>query len=101
MDSSSVDEKHTPTPAVEQPPTAVDRGTEGQDSKNLDSAYLYLTQHDNGEETVNLKALRRKIDWWIVPITFACYTMQFIDKVMINVGRVSKPSFFSRMANML
>jgi len=34
---------------------------------------------------VNLQALRRKIDWRIVPIMFLCYTVQFLDKVNINV----------------
>lgn len=29
-------------------------------------------------------ALLRKIDWRIVPIMFACYLLQFLDKVIIN-----------------
>lgn len=56
------------------------------ESRDLDEAYLYLNHQSEAGETVDLKALRRKIDWWIVPIMFACYTLQFIDKVVINVS---------------
>lgn len=58
------------------------------ESKDLDKAYLYLNHQAQDYEHVNLKALRRKIDWWIVPIMFACYTLQFIDKVVINVSSI-------------
>ena len=59
--------------------------------KDLDRAYLYMNEHATEAETadadaVDLVRLRRKIDWRIVPIMFAAYTMQFIDKVMINVS---------------
>lgn len=54
---------------------------------NLDEAFKYLHDHnDAGSEGVNIPALRRKIDWHIVPIMFACYVLQFLDKVVINVG---------------
>jgi hypothetical protein len=92
MDPSTVDEKQIPDAVLKQPgagatfqhPADVD-STPGNRGSDLDAAYLYLAQHPNEETAVDLKALRRKIDWWIVPIAFACYTMQFIDKVMINV----------------
>lgn len=32
--------------------------------------------------------LLRKIDWRIVPIMFACYFLQFLDKVLINYANV-------------
>ena len=35
---------------------------------------------------VNEKALVRRIDYRIVPLMFLCYLMQFLDKVLINVG---------------
>ncbi len=57
--------------------------------RDLDQAYKYLESKDDGlpsSEGINLAALRRKIDWRIVPIMFACYTMQFIDKVSLNVS---------------
>lgn len=53
---------------------------------DLDQAYYYL-QHAAAHENTNidLRSLRRKIDWRIVPIMFCAYTMQFIDKVLLNV----------------
>ena len=58
--------------------------------RDLDAAFWYVQEsgsHKHEEATPNqLKALRRKIDWRIVPIMFLCYTMQFIDKVSLNVS---------------
>ena len=58
---------------------------------DLDQAYWYIRQagagiNDEVATPAASKALRRKIDRWIVPISFACYTMQFLDKVLLNVG---------------
>lgn len=53
-----------------------------------DQAYNFLANVDASSDAaaqVDLKRLRRKIDWYIVPIMFCCYTMQFIDKVSLNV----------------
>lgn len=59
----------------------------------VDQAWDYLEAHGGGaaatEEPYSLKALRRKIDLRIVPLMFFCYTMQFIDKVLINVSNES------------
>jgi hypothetical protein len=53
---------------------------------DLDEAFKYLHDHTDAESAgIDLVALRRKIDWHIVPIMFACYTLQFVDKVVINV----------------
>ena len=61
--------------------------TEHDARGDLDKAYWYVQEHDTSQwSMLELKALRRKIDWWIVPIMFCCYTMQFIDKVLLNVG---------------
>ncbi|KAL2158156.1 hypothetical protein VTH06DRAFT_4724 [Thermothelomyces fergusii] len=62
-------------------------------SDGLDSAWKYLDAHrDQGGldagESIDLKALRRKIDWRIVPLMFMCYTLQFLDKVILNYGAV-------------
>lgn len=57
-------------------------------SKDLDVAFNYIQNANDGGndfQSVNLATLRRKIDWRIVPIMFLCYTMQFLDKVNINV----------------
>lgn len=56
--------------------------------RDPDQAYNFLTQINASTDataSVDLKKLRRKIDWYIVPIMFLCYTMQFIDKVSLNV----------------
>lgn len=56
-------------------------------SKDLDQAFHYLQNaRPNPEPGTDLKALRRKIDWRIVPVMFCAYTMQFIDKVLLNVS---------------
>ncbi|KAF3921113.1 hypothetical protein AA313_de0210064 [Arthrobotrys entomopaga] len=56
-------------------------------SQNADAAFEFLqhqrTLHGN-RPPLDEKKLLRKIDFRIVPIMFACYTMQFIDKVNIN-----------------
>lgn len=57
---------------------------------DLDAAYWYVhesgIQKDEEATPKQLAALRRKIDFRIVPIMFLCYTMQFIDKVSLNVS---------------
>jgi len=35
-----------------------------------------------------IRRIRVKVDWWIVPIMFLCYTMRFIDKVLLNYAAV-------------
>jgi GMP synthase-like glutamine amidotransferase len=55
--------------------------------KDVDAAWMFLNGHrDAHADTTALKALRRKIDFRIVPIMFLCYTMQFLDKVILNVS---------------
>ncbi|KAI9670080.1 MAG: hypothetical protein M1829_004807 [Trizodia sp. TS-e1964] len=67
--------------------------------RDLDDAFRYLqgagaaTGASAGADTatdddLSYNALKRKIDWRIVPIMFACYTMQFIDKVSLNYAAV-------------
>lgn len=58
---------------------------------NVDAAWTYLNHHarptvESG--TIDIRRLRRKIDWHIVPIMFCCYTMQFLDKVILNYAAV-------------
>lgn len=67
--------------------------------KELDRAYWYLQERapeTRVESADDGRRLRRKIDWCIVPIMFCCYTMQFIDKVLLNVSS-SALLFFRRM----
>ena len=61
---------------------------------SVDTAWKYLDNHHStthGEDS-DLKVLRRRVDWRIVPLAFLCYTMQFIDKVLINVTDICFPS---------
>lgn len=57
---------------------------------NVDAAWNFLNHHRDaaGVDAVNIDALRRKIDWHIVPLMFLCYTMQFLDKVILNYAAV-------------
>ncbi|KAL2166170.1 hypothetical protein VTG60DRAFT_3176 [Thermothelomyces hinnuleus] len=62
-------------------------------SGGLDSAWKYLDAHRDqnaldASTSIDLKALRRKIDWRIVPLMFLCYTLQFLDKVILNYAAV-------------
>lgn len=66
------------------------------ESVELDAAWTYLNKHRDvsaaaDAEIVNLSKLRLKIDWHIVPLMFLCYTLQFLDKVILNV-RSPSPS---------
>lgn len=49
-----------------------------------------ITTNEVDDLEVNEAALVRKIDWHIVPILFAAYFLQFLDKVIVNVS--SQPS---------
>ena len=62
--------------------------------ETVNAAWKYLNSHvheDLDLGSVELRASRRKIDWHIVPLMFGCYTMQFLDKVILNV-RPAAPS---------
>ncbi|KAH8896702.1 MFS general substrate transporter [Thozetella sp. PMI_491] len=65
---------------------ASDKGVDAR--SDLDVAYNFIKEHDDASNSVNLTALRRKIDLHIVPIMFLCYTMQFLDKVILNYAAV-------------
>jgi hypothetical protein len=91
MEASTIDEKQAQVvgdeaPSVDSPSMHSPQTAGSIESRDVDKAYLYLNHHGQVHDSVDLKALRRKIDWWIVPIMFACYTLQFIDKVVINVS---------------
>jgi hypothetical protein len=69
---------------------ASDAGSSGGSSGRVDTAWKYLDANrdvggDTDSEPIDLAALRRKIDWHIVPLMFLCYTLQFLDKVILNV----------------
>lgn len=65
------------------------RAEQPVNGRELDQAYWYLQERAPetlAESVDDGRRLRRKIDWCIVPIMFCCYTMQFIDKVLLNVS---------------
>ncbi|KAF3032862.1 hypothetical protein E8E12_002930 [Didymella heteroderae] len=58
---------------------------------SVDDAWTFLNKPRNADadaSRVNIKALRRKVDCHIVPLMFGCYTMQFLDKVILNYAAV-------------
>ncbi|KAH7074784.1 allantoate permease [Paraphoma chrysanthemicola] len=62
-----------------------------ESSKNVDAAWTYLNNHNDAIAEIasaNIQDIRRRIDWHIVPLMFACYTMQFLDKVILNYAAV-------------
>lgn len=92
MGTSTEDEKSTPGAlAVEDKasdtlPTVV---AESIDSKDPDKAFAHVASLNQShvDGNVDLKAVRRKIDWRIVPVMAACFSLQFLDKVLINVSQ--------------
>lgn len=60
--------------------------------KDLDRVHQFIlnsSAFDHEASPIDLRAVRQKIDWRIVPIMFLCYTMQFIDKVLLNVSQLA------------
>ncbi|KAF4556757.1 MFS-type transporter-like protein 16 [Elsinoe fawcettii] len=56
-----------------------------------DQAFQFLTTHHATEEeiaAVDLRSLRRRIDWHIIPIMLFVYIIQFLDKVLLNYAAV-------------
>lgn len=76
----AVEDEHTDTPRA--------IASKGIDKGDLDRAFVYLSGQNQSQldNNVDLKALRRKIDWRIIPVMTACYGLQFLDKVLINVS---------------
>jgi len=90
-DLTEQDPQHNAKPRVEKPgihPRA--------SSSSLDKAAVYLYNHAQSPDggSVNPKELLWKIDWKIIPLAGACYTMQFLDKANLNVGVVLFISVF-------
>lgn len=60
-----------------------------QDGK-ADAALDFLRAEDTHDVTeVNEKALVRKIDWMIMPLMWAAYNLQYLDKVLSRYSRAS------------
>jgi len=50
--------------------------------KHGDRALAFLNREEvgNEHEYVDEKKLRRKIDWMVMPLMFACYFLEYLDK---------------------
>ncbi|KAB8067734.1 major facilitator superfamily domain-containing protein [Aspergillus leporis] len=58
-------------------------------ANRVDDAAEYLEDHAGADaQQVDMGALRRKIDYRIIPFMFCCYVLQFLDKVMLNYAAV-------------
>lgn len=75
----------------------------------FDQALDFLKQHKN-EAAVSLsrqasftRALRRRVDFRVIPFLCCCYTLNFLDKVLLNVrhfgGGRKNDSFFKPFTN--
>lgn len=56
--------------------------------RDADKALEFLRHNEEGEGTVvdvDEKVLVKKIDWMIVPIMFACYFLQYLDKSLCRL----------------
>lgn len=64
-------------------------------ANRVDDAVEYLEGHSGvaNIQDVDISALRRKIDYRIIPFMFCCYVLQFLDKVMLNVCCLLVPLF--------
>ncbi|KAF1960849.1 hypothetical protein CC80DRAFT_544242 [Byssothecium circinans] len=68
-----------------------EEGTEkGTVYRDADTALEFLKYNETGTEqdVVDEKALVRKINWMIVPIMFACYFLQYLDKSLLNYAAI-------------
>ncbi|KAK5652679.1 hypothetical protein OQA88_10273 [Cercophora sp. LCS_1] len=86
----ATDEKNLTTSQLDKTESASSRST---DSGTFDEAWKYLDTHRDTKVPVTtdeaaLKAIRRKIDWHLVPLLFLAYLMQILDKVVYNYAGV-------------
>lgn len=84
---------HAPNPKSEWASTQADQDRNGTHARTtnreFDRARQYILDSsvtETNSSAVDLSIVRSKIDWRIVPIMFCCYTMQFVDKVLLNVS---------------
>lgn len=71
-----------------------DNATPIVDPYKLDVAAKFLDEHYSLDTSqVDLKRLRRKIDWNILPIMVACFLCQYLDKSIYNVRRLDAPEY--------
>lgn len=66
-------------------------GDRSDNDSRFDQALDFLKQHKN-DAAVDLsrqaeftRALRRRVDFRVIPFLCCCYTLNFLDKVLLNV----------------
>jgi hypothetical protein len=85
---------------VDEPkPAGVDNNVETSNttisSGDVDDALRFLKAEGQNESLANIdeKSLLRKIDWFIMPILFSVYFLQYTDKTLCKKIQ-NAPSFF-------
>ncbi|KAF2621378.1 MFS general substrate transporter [Macroventuria anomochaeta] len=77
---------------IEEPSHIDEKVPEKNAYKDADKALEFLRFNEDSEEgtvvAIDEKALIKKIDWMIVPIMFACYFLQYLDKSLLNFAAV-------------
>lgn len=87
MTTSEKDSTHGGETDLKQSITATEAQVADKSSGEVDAAWEYLDGHRDAAavDAIDIDKLRRKIDFRIVPLMFCCYTLQFLDKVILNV----------------
>ncbi|KAK8210364.1 hypothetical protein M8818_003534 [Zalaria obscura] len=87
-------EKRVGSPPGPSRPTIHTNAMPNRDTK--DNALIFLESHKD-ETGINLsqnegftRSLRRRIDMRVMPFLCLCYTVNFLDKVLLNVSHTSK-----------
>ncbi|KAK8108515.1 hypothetical protein PG984_014316 [Apiospora sp. TS-2023a] len=76
-------ENHEGKTSAKDPEMQVPRPTDA------DAALEFMNHESAGTITeVDEKKLVRKIDWRIVPLMWACYNLQYLDKTLVNYANV-------------
>lgn len=89
MSSSNGDNSIHEGKGGEPPRVSEEPASKADSVQGVDAAWKFLNENrDLEHEQVDLGRLRTKIDWHIVPLMFCCYTMQFLDKVILNYAAV-------------
>lgn len=85
---SSIKEKDIETSAS--PAESDIQAGEVKDVKNADVALSFLRHEGNVAEMTaeDERKLIRKIDWMVMPLMWACYCLQYLDKTLINYANV-------------
>jgi len=81
-----VDVTPVPSPTASTPPVSA--------PADVDDAWKYLNAHRDAtsdvpdEGTADIKHIRRKVDYRIVPLVFFLYVLQYTDKLVLNYAGV-------------